>query len=98
MTEPPYANHDLWLRVAESEKTTQPITTPAPVFSASNDSLIAGTKAALWLNMLRDSVGDKAFGQNMLTYFSTWKFSHPHRRILEVIMGYDVRKKYPACF
>ena len=95
---PPYANHDLWLRVAESEKTTQPIITPAPVFSTSNDSLIPGTKSGLWLNMLRDTVGDKAFAQNILTYFSTWKFRHPSPEDFKSIMGLGTEKDIQPVF
>jgi hypothetical protein len=74
----PFRNHDLWLRVAENEKTTQPITTAAPEFSPANDSLIAEIKAGLWLAQLRDSVGEQAFDRYMKDYFAAWKFGHPY--------------------
>jgi hypothetical protein len=70
--------HDLWLRVAENEKTSQAIRTPAPEFSASNDSLIAEIKAALWLSQIRDSIGIREFDQKMHDYVTAWKFSHPY--------------------
>ena len=74
----PHANHYLWLRVAEQEKTTQPINRPAPDFSTSNDSLIPGTKAGIWISQLRDSVGIHRFDQNMQSWFSNWSFRHPY--------------------
>ena len=73
-----YYNNNLWLRVAEQERTTQPIKTPAPELSTRNDSLIPSNKAGLWLSILKDSVGMNRFDQNMLNYFSYWKFRHPY--------------------
>ena len=68
----------LWLRVAENEKTTQPISSPSPQFSASNDTLIAATKAALWIGQLRDSAGNRVFDQSLQSFFSIWHFRHPY--------------------
>jgi hypothetical protein len=75
-----YSKKNLWLRVAEKEKTTQPITTAAPVFSVQNDSLVAADKAGMWLEILRDTVGAKQFDYQMRSYFSEWKFRHPYPR------------------
>jgi hypothetical protein len=69
---------NLWLRVAEHEKTTQPIETSAPEFSVANDTLIASSKAALWLKQLQDSLGMTRFDENIRDYFSVWKFGHPY--------------------
>ncbi|HTB25557.1 MAG TPA: M1 family metallopeptidase [Puia sp.] len=81
-----YHNNNLWLRVAEKERTTQPIKTPSPEFSTENDSLIPSNKAGLWLSILRDSVGMNRFDQNMLNYFSYWKFNHPYPEDFQKIM------------
>jgi hypothetical protein len=91
----PFRNHYLWLRVAENEKTTQPIRTPAPVFSAANDSLIAEIKAGLWLGQLRDSAGEQLFDREMQVYFSAWKFGHPYpddfKKTLDTPTGKDLQ-------
>ena len=91
----PFRNYDLWLRVAENEKTTQAIRTPAPVFSTTNDSLIAEIKAGLWLAQLRDSAGGSAFDRYMRDYFSAWKFGHPYpedfRKTLDTASGKNLQ-------
>jgi hypothetical protein len=74
----PYSNHYLWLRVAEQEKTSQPVSSPAPEFSTVNDSLMPGTKAGIWISRLRDSVGSEYFDRNMKSWFSNWAFEHPY--------------------
>ena len=81
-----FSGNNLWLRVAEKEKTTQPISTSSPGFSTENDSLIPGIKAAVWLNLLKDSVGENRFSQNIQEYFSQWKFKHPYPEDLKFIM------------
>jgi hypothetical protein len=83
---PPYSINNLWLRVAENDKTTQPITTPAPEFSTNNDSLIAGNKAGLWLSLLQDSLGAHSFDENMKNYFSKWQFRHPFPEDFKLLM------------
>jgi hypothetical protein len=84
-------HHDLWLRVAENEKTAQAIRTPAPEFSPSNDSLIAEIKAGLWLSRLRDSIGSRIFDLKMHDYAAAWKFGHPYpedfKKTLDTISG-----------
>lgn len=67
----------LWLRVAEKERTTQPINTPADSLSPENYSIIAGTKSALWLKSLEDSLGRETFDRCVQSYFEEWKFGHP---------------------
>ena len=76
----------LWLRVAENEKTTQEIPSPAPEFSQSNDSLIPAVKAGVWITQLQDTIGKDRFNQNMSTYFSYWKFGHPYPANFEKAM------------
>jgi hypothetical protein len=73
----PYPADILWLRVAENQRTTQPISQAAPKFTATNDSLIPATKASLWLSLLEDSMGIKSFDRIMPEYFSVWQFNHP---------------------
>lgn len=94
----PFSNHNLWLRVAENEKTTQPISTAAPEFSTQNDSLIPGTKAGIWLARLRDSIGDKRFDGNMLDYFSNWRFRHPYPADFKAAMDSGTTKNLQPIF
>jgi hypothetical protein len=94
----PISNHNLWLRVAENEKTTQPITTPSPEFSLQNDSLIAKTKAALWLAILRDTAGKKRFDENMADYFAKWKFKHPYPEDFKMAMDTGSPDNYQTVF
>ena len=93
-----YSNEDLWLRVAENEKTTQPVTTPAPDFSAPNDSLMPGNKAGLWLRLIRDAAGTKSFDQNMQHYFSNWQFKHPYPEDFKKIMDSGSRGNIQILF
>lgn len=72
-----HSKDDLWLRVAENEKTTQPVNTASPLFSSQNDSLIPSNKAGLWLLQLQESLGLKRFDENMHLYISQWQFRHP---------------------
>ncbi len=94
----PFRNNNIWLRVAENEKTTQPISTPAPAFSAANDSLIAEIKAGLWIAKLRDSAGDQAFDRKMKDYISLWKFGHPYPEDFRKTMDTSSRKNLQPVF
>ncbi|MDP4212392.1 MAG: M1 family metallopeptidase [Bacteroidota bacterium] len=84
----------LWLRVAEKERTTQPIGTASPALSQENYLLIAGTKASLWIESLEDTLGEKKFDQIMHVYFDQWKFGHPYpedfKRIVEKVSDKNV--------
>jgi len=92
------SSHNLWLRVAENEKTTQPIKTASPAFSTENDSLIACNKAGEWLRILRDSVGNARFNKNMSDYFSRWKFGHPYPENFKEIMDSNSDKNLQPVF
>ena len=81
-----FSGNDLWLRVAENEKTTQPVQTRAPEFSTANDSLITSEKAGKWVSLLADTLGKKDFDKNMLDYFSRWQFKHPYPEDFELAM------------
>jgi hypothetical protein len=72
-----YSKENLWLRVAEYEKTTQPVNTSAPLFNTQNDSLIPSDKAGLWLLQLQETMGKKRFDEQMRRYISQWHFRHP---------------------
>jgi hypothetical protein len=87
---------DRWLRVAEKDKAIQPITTAAPRFSTPNDSLVAGYKAGLWLQLLEDSLGRKIFDENLQRYFSRWKFNHPYPEDFKMIMSSSGRNLQPV--
>jgi len=69
---------NLWLRVAENEKTTQPVISAAPLFSTQNDSLIPSDKAGLWLLQWQEMLGLKRFDEQMHRYISQWQFRHPY--------------------
>ncbi len=92
------SNNNLWLRVAENEKTTQPIETPAPAFSTENDSLIPENKAALWLKQLEDSIGRRSFDKNMENYFLAWRYKHPYPADFESVMNDGVTKYLQPAF
>src|SRR5947209_17898181 len=70
------ANDNLWLRVAEAERTTQPINTQAPLLSTQNDSLIASQKAGAWLLELERTIGQPGFDKSMRGYLAQWQFKH----------------------
>jgi len=89
----PFQADQLWLRVAEQEKTTQPISTPSPEFSTGNDSLIPATKGGLWLDELQETVGKNTFDQNIHAYFEHWKFDHPYPEDFEKIMDTELVHK-----
>ena len=72
-----HSNDNLWLRVAENEKTTQPVNTAAPLFSSQNDTLIPSDKAGLWLLQLQETLGETRFDKQMRRYLSQWQFRHP---------------------
>ncbi|HWK03870.1 MAG TPA: M1 family metallopeptidase [Puia sp.] len=59
------------------ERRDQPISTTSEDFTALNYSLIAHTKAALWLERLQDSLGTPLFDSCMQEYFRRWTFQHP---------------------
>ena len=92
----------LWLRVAEKERTTQPISTPAETFSAENYSLIAGTKTALWIKLLEDSLGKIKFDQCMHDYFDEWKSGHPYpedfSQVLEKTSGSNLERNFKKIY
>ncbi len=90
--------HNLWLRVAEQEKTTQALITSSPEFSADNDTLIAYIKAGEWLRTLRDSVGKTRFNQNMSDYLSSWKFRHPYPENFKETMDSNSAKNLQPVF
>ncbi|HET7002646.1 MAG TPA: M1 family metallopeptidase, partial [Puia sp.] len=73
-----HSKNNLWLRVAENEKTTQPVNTSAPIFSTQNDTLIPSDKAGLWLLQLQETLGQKNFDEQMHRYISQWQFGHPY--------------------
>jgi hypothetical protein len=73
-----HSKNNLWLKVAENEKTTQPVNTAAPLLSSQNDSLIPEEKAGLWLMQLQETLGYKRFDAQMLRYISQWQFRHPY--------------------
>ena len=91
-------NNYLWLRVAEKEKTTQPIATSTPVFSAANDSLVPGVKAGLWIRRLNDSLGNKLFDLQMQNYFARWKFGHPYPDDFKTGIDTNIFKKWQPYF
>ncbi len=92
------AKNDLWLRVAEHEKTTQAIHTTAPEFSVQNDSLIASTKAALWLEELKDTLGEQRFDEVMRRFISNWQFSHPYPQDFKNIVDSASKKNMQTFF
>jgi hypothetical protein len=95
---PAFTKNNLWLRVAEQDKTSQPIPTAAPLLSTPNDSLIPGMKSALWFTLLKDSVGPDAFDQSMQRFFSTWQFGHPYPEDIRSAMDTQPGKNLQPVF
>jgi hypothetical protein len=95
---PAFSNKNLWLRVAENEKTTQPISSAAPVFSLENDSIIASKKAGYWVGRLQDEMGRDRFDKNMRLYFSQWQFKHPNTENLKKLLDSGAGKNLQALF
>ena len=91
-------NHDLWLRVAENERTVQPIETITPVFTAANDSLVPENNAALWLRQLADTVGTDRFDKNMVNFLSGWKFNHPYPENFQSAIRQETTKNLQPLF
>jgi hypothetical protein len=60
------------------EHTDQPISTPSEAFTETNYYNIAYTKTALWIQLLRDSLGTPLFDSCMSAYFRRWQFKHPY--------------------
>ena len=92
------SNNLLWLRVAENERTAQSISRRAPEFSMQNNTLIATDKAGLWVRLLKDSLPDKGFDQNMLHYISIWQFRHPSPDDFKKMMDSSSGKNLQALF
>ena len=85
LEELPYSNHHLWLRVAKMKIPTQSINKPLPYSVRTTTPLIPATKAGLWLSLLRDSIGFRAFDQNMINYLlNAGNTGIRHRRILKI--------------
>ncbi len=89
---PKYPERDsyLWLRVAENERTSQPVLTATPDFSLANDSLIASEKAGLWFKQLHDALGPERFDSNMQKYVTRWSFDHPYPEDFKFAMDNQV--------
>lgn len=88
----------LWLRVANKEKTTQPISTASETLSTENYVLIAGTKSALWIKSLEDSMGKINFDKGMHAYFDEWKFGHPYPEDLKMVLQENSGTKLDSAF
>jgi hypothetical protein len=93
-----HSKDNLWLRVAENERTTQPIATAAPQFSNLNDSLIAFDKAGLWIFRLQTNLGLERFDKNMRRYISQWQFRHPQPEDLKKNMDSAGDLDLPSLF
>jgi hypothetical protein len=72
-------------------KKDQPINTTAADFSALNYRLIAGEKAAAWVQLLEAKLGTPLFDSCMNVYYQRWAFKHPYpedfKKILEELSG-----------
>lgn len=88
----------LWLRVAEKEKTIQPISTGSEVLSRENYSLIAGTKSGLWIQSLEDTIGKISFDKSMHAYFDNWSFGHPYPKDLEMLFQKNAGTRLDSIF
>ncbi len=58
-------------------KKDQPILTASEKFSPLNYTVIAYEKAAEWMMLLENTLGQNLFDSVMRTYYERWKFKHP---------------------
>lgn len=65
-------------RQAVAEKKDQPVNLPSDDLSADNYLLNIYYKMPVWLEHLKDFMGEKAFLQAMQSYYEEWKFRHPY--------------------
>ena len=85
----PHANNDwlqrkipqdldtIFLSTLIKEKKDQPISTSSEAFTVYNYGLIPYNKAAAWMCLLQDSLGQKRFDTAMRAYYNEWAFKHP---------------------
>lgn len=69
---------EVLLQTMTALKKDQPIATAAAEFSELNYNAIAYTKAARWMKLLENEMGEQVFSSIMKEYYSRWKFRHPY--------------------
>ncbi len=89
---------ELLLKTQAGLKADQPITTPADSFTANNYSLVAYTKASLWMKKLEADLGRQTFDRAMQAYYQQWKFKHPTRSDFEAVISGVSGKQLDSTF
>ncbi len=62
----------------EKIKKDQPIDTASAAYTELNYGLIVYEKTPMWLELLRQQLGETQFDSSMHYYYSQWKFKHPY--------------------
>lgn len=80
-------------------KTIEPIETPATGFDTEFDyGVVEYAKAAVWMYILKKTLGAEEFEKGMHTYFSDWVFKHPYpedlKNSLEKASGTNLDKAF----
>ncbi len=59
-------------------KKDQPVDGNAGNYTPMNYNLVVYEQAALWMQQLKDSLGETVFNNSMQSYYNEWKFKHPY--------------------
>ena len=68
----------LLVNAYSKQKLDQPINTASADFTVVNYSLIAYTKAAMWMKELERILGRETLDSSMREYYRKWQFRHPY--------------------
>ncbi len=83
-------------------KKDQPIDGNAETYTELNYNLVVYEKAALWMQHLKDSLGDEVFDKSMQAYYNDWKFKHPYpadfKKSIENASETNIEKAYATLF
>ncbi len=79
-------------------KKDQPIDSHSEAFTALSYNLIAYTKAAQWLRVVQDSLGQSLFDSCMHEFYRKWQFKHPYPEDLLQTIATVSGKKTDALF
>lgn len=88
----------LAIDVLTKERLDQPIATAAEDFTERNYSLIAYSKAGLWMKQLEDSLGTPLFDSCMQEYFRLWQFKHPYPEDFRSVIENTSHRKLDPLF
>lgn len=91
----PASSEKLLLETVLAQQWDQPINTSSADFTPENYTVIAYFKAAAWMEMGAERMGQPLFDQCMQAYYKGWQFKHPQpgdfQQVMEATSGLDLR-------